>query len=488
MKFSSLLAAILVTAGPVLALGKGVSVSDLPHGELAESFLESMGRNPKAPRQLNTPESILADQFLVTSIGLFEVSIPVAALKRRSTSKDYRDICLALSEAQNEWVNWLGDGAKDGKTLSKSLSTLSTWIGDWDEEDLMDAGEGDFRDSLDLHHANEETRELSTELSQTFREASVVGEARKDLQPVKLVLMPDRKQFVEFVAYAGWYLPGARNSFWMPGCETWSFFHLNDFQVIALEYASPTAHSGDYTQSYSMKSKSPTGMEEQVVQIGLNKFLAYEHGEALPPSLVSSLALNLVTRLYGACHTRIDGDTRGKVTQKREVFVRGGRPEGGILPPNTAESRWRQNYGKDHYTPILKQAQKAGASAQKKRSKRYNAFQLEDEYGSNRYVTHAPLLGPSAGVEEVVPDAVYGDYLEFNRAYRSAFLYWLQHHGAKSKKKSAKAFGEFICQVSGSADVSISEIAESVYGKPLSNQDADKKSLEGSFLRWLSKQ
>ncbi len=203
------------------------------------------------------------------------------------------------------------------------------------------------------------------------------------------------------------------------------------------------------------------------------------------------MAINLVTQMFNQCTSRIDGDVRGKVTSSRSQFVRGGLSHGGILPPNSAESRWRENYGSKFYVPILKRVQSNGykeAKAKKLKLSKYNSFLLEMETGTGTYLTHAPLLGPSGGPTEEVDDDVYGDYLEFTRAYRCAFLHWLQHHGLKKEKDSKAAFGVFLSKLSGGIDgPGIAEIAEEIYGAPLSDSEASKKTLEGRFLKWVSK-
>ncbi|MFT7670474.1 MAG: hypothetical protein ACI8X5_003183 [Planctomycetota bacterium] len=492
MILATLLAAFTAASLPVSSLptfqDPSLAGSSVTFMEMAESFLKSVGRKPDASRQMASPEAILTENFLRAPIGLYDVWIPMSSLADKATAKNYVEVCAALCETQAEWVSWLGEGAKDGEALSDSLESYGKWIQKWDLPTLIGAQSSGENNTTNLMGADESVQSTSDNLARAFREASILGEARSKSESVKLVLMPNRKGFVEFIAYCGWYYPNSQDSYWRESVGTWSQFTLNDYQVIALEYASPGAAPGDYEASYSMKTKSPSGMQEQVAQLGLNRLLAYEHGGSLPPSLITGLSINLITKVYGACHTRIDGDTSGKVTQKREVFVRGGQSEGGVLPPNSAESRWRQDYGKKHYAPILQTAQKAGAGATKRKKEKYNSFLLKNDSGSKTYVTHAPLLGPSSGAPEIVPDAVYGDYLEFTRAYQSAFLYWLQHYGAKSKKKCPEAFGQFISRISGSDDLSIAAIAEEIYGKPLSDPEASKKSLEGAFLKWLSKQ
>lgn len=479
----------LLALAPVLSTPKPAApVDTLDYQELAASFLETMGR-PGAGREEAAPQALLDEAFLKSSLGLFDVWIPKADLTQRGTAEDYRDLCLALLNAQHEWMDWLGTGVPDRRTLAKDFKGLAKWVDGWGTAELGAALGAEAQNTTELFDADAKLRAQAQRVAHAFRSTAVLGQNRIGAAPVKLVLVPHRKDFVEFIAYAGWQLPGNRSSFWQRGIETWSHFYMNDFQVLALEYASPSTSPRDYGSSYSMKAKTPTGMEQQVVQLALNKLLAYEHGDSLPPSLITGLSINLVTRIYGGCYTRIDGDVRSRVTQKREVFVRGGRPEGGVLPPNTADSRWRVEHGKKHYVPILEQAQKAAAGNRKRGGDRYTAFELQSDSGSIRYTTRAPLLGPSAGEEEVFPDAVYGDYLEFTRAYPAAFLHWLQAHGAGSKKKSAQAFSEFLGQLnSGASAPTVAEVAEAVYGLPLSDPEASKKSLEGKFLRWIAKQ
>ncbi len=479
------LVAVSVPAAPLVA-------QDLPYADMAGRFLSSKGKEGASPAQ-TTPSAILADCFVKAEVGLFDLWIPADELEQKKAAKDFKIICAALAEAQAEWVEWLGKGASDGGALLEDIEQFEEWVDDWDSTELQDANESGQRNVLDLYDASEKTLAAMQRFSSSLRSKKVLGTgADAEEAPIKLVLMPSREGFVEFIAYGGLQYPRDQGNFWLPSIQNWSHFDLDDLRVLAMEYASPSARAGSYGESYDMRTKSPTGLEEQIVQFALNELLVHQHGDALPASLVSGLSINLVTRIYEACHSRIDGDTRGKVTAKREVFVRGGLPEGGILPPNSAESRWRQNYGRKYYAPILKQAQKAGATEAKHRrikNAKYNSFLLIRDSGTSDYLTHAPLLGSSGGPAEVVPDSVYGDYLEFTRAYRSAFLYWLQHHGEKSKKKAASAFGEFLCQLSGDADGrGIAEIAEQIYGAPLSDPKASKKSLEGRFLKWIAKQ
>ncbi len=209
----------------------------------------------------------------------------------------------------------------------------------------------------------------------------------------------------------------------------------------------------------------------------------------MPSEVIRGLSISMLIEMYGACYTRNDGDLRGRITHKREVFVRGGQSEGGRLPQNMAESRWRTDYGKHHYTRILKQVQKSGASSDKRNRHKYNSFLLVGDDEAARFVIHAPVFGAGSGEVETPPADVDGDYLEFLRAYNVAFLYWLQTAAAGSKKKSSAAFSALLgAQTTASGEHGLAAELEKVYGHPLSNAEVDTNCLEGRFIKWLSKQ
>ncbi len=482
-------ATALATLLPALPLAASPSADNLLYSELAQSFLASKGK-AEAKRNDTFPDTIIEEAFLEASVGVFQVWAPLDELQDLEAAKNYRDLCVALCQAQTGWIEWLGEGAKHGDELLENFATYQSWVEGWNPSLITAAGKKQQRDVRDIFAFPENVQASGQLIADALRHKRVLGDGIGQPKPIKLVLMPSRKGFVEFIAYGGHQFPNDQKNFWRPDIQNWTHFTLNDYMVMALEYASPASGPGEYLAAYDMNTKSKTGMQEQIVQMGLNQMLDHQHGDALPASLASGLAINLVTQIYDHCTSRIDGDIRGKVTSKRSVFVRGGLPQGGILPPNSAESRWRVNYGSKHYAPILKQVQASGAKeakSQKLKVDKYNCFLLELDNGSGTYLTQAPLLGPAGGPTEKLADAVYGDYLEFTRAYRCAFLHWLQYNGFKKEKDSLAAFGKFLGKLSGDLDgPGIAEIAEEIYGAPLSDAEASKKTLEGRFLKWIS--
>ena len=82
----------------------------------------------------------------------------------------------------------------------------------------------------------------------------------------------------------------------------------------------------------------PTGMQQQIAQLAGNAMIDNLFGDKIPPSLAGALSVNLVIDVYGECNTRVDGDLRARRMAAREFFVPGGASEGGVLPPNLADS------------------------------------------------------------------------------------------------------------------------------------------------------
>ncbi len=480
----------MLVSSLTLALACSISTPiehELPYQELADRFITEYDLSGKTPEEVDL--SLLLEQhFFSTRLGQFEVWIPGTALANKETARDYQAVCTALCVAQSHWIDWMGEEARDQKAVKAGFKALGKWVKGWKTSELGSAIQDGHSNALDLFKAKDKDRQLSAQLAKVMQSGSSIGTSMEVVSPVRLVLMPERKGFVEFLAFSGWLLPDQQPSFWIPGIQNWTEFRLNDLQVIALQYPATVQMEGDYEGSTSMKDRDVSGLEQQVVQLGINQLLAYQHGDALPTEVISGLSISMLIELYGTCHTRNDGDMRARHRAAREIFVSGGRSSGGRLPQNVAESRWRTDYGKNHYNRILKQVQKSGASSDKRNRHKYNSFLLIGDNESDRFVVHAPILG-DGGLTEEVPQSVSGDYLEFLRAYNVAFLYWVQTEAGGSKKKSAQAFSRLLSQIShAGAEQSFAATIEGVYGMPLSNSKLDTKSLEGRFLKWISKQ
>ena len=101
----------------------------------------------------------------------------------------------------------------------------------------------------------------------------------------------------------------------------------------------------------------------------------------------------------------------------------------------------------------------------------------------------APFLGELTLGKEQPPAQFSSDYMEFFRAYKTAFIHWLRTEGTGSKKTAPASFrtlGQKIAEGKGEAD--FEQLLEEVYGMPLTAEDGTPDSLEWKFLTWLSKQ
>ena len=100
------------------------------------------------------------------------------------------------------------------------------------------------------------------------------------------------------------------------------------------------------------------------------------------------------------------------------------------------------------------------------------------------------FLGSAAANTQAPPETFQGEFAELIRAYKSSFIYWLQTKSKGGEKASREKFAALLKKL---ADPNLQSDFEAVFkdvydGAPLSAPDADKTSLEGQFLIWLSKQ
>jgi hypothetical protein len=317
------------------------------------------------------------------------------------------------------------------------------------------------------------------------REASAELRGLASARIASLVLLPTREEFVEFAAAAALADPTMRPAFWAAGPELWTDYTFAGSLAIALEYASPRS-TEDYRLAISMTAKNPRGLREHVAVLAAAALLEAAYGGGLEPLFAGALANLLVLELFGELDTRADGDLRAHTTPGRSVFVPGGKPRGGKLPIHRADSRWRVLQGKDHFVGVLAACQVEGGAGAAERWERISAFAVRDDRGESPLVVRAPFLG--AGASEPPGEAYEGDYLEFLRAYRVAFLHWLRERAAPGAGESRRRFAALLYELR-SPGADLLAAFERVYEEPLSTADAPaiEASLEGKFLTWLSR-
>ncbi len=481
------LLAALVAALP-LVHAPASAAPQLPFEEIAQRILTAHGETGADAATFEL-DAFFGRHFCAIDLGLFELAIPARSLADRRWAQAFADVSTALLEAQRLWLARADPAQAVSKDVRADLSALLTWTSKWTPAELARAAAGEQR-ALRLALAPKDEIRQAAERARAAMLASRGLSGGRTLEgPVRLVLAPTRKEFVELLALAGWAKQDLRSIFWQPGVEEWLEFSVDDRKVIALEYTATGGAAGDYTASTPMDERSATGIQQQVVQLALLRLVDVYYAGGMPAELGKGLVMNLVVDQFGEIRTRVDGDLSANQTQKREVFVRGGASEGGRLPQNVAETRWRMDGGKDRYLRILRQVQRSGRSVREGSRNELARFLLQSRDESQRTVVSAPIFGAAAAEVGSPPDFVHGDFLEFLRAYQCGFVFWLQNHAAGSKKNSEQAFAQLLAALADPTNTAgVEEIVLTVYGAPLSDLECSPATLEGKFLRWLSTQ
>lgn len=459
---------------PVSTRGDNV----LDHEAIAARWLEAHDRDPAAVVPIDT---ILEEDFVRISLGPFDVYLPPRAVADAQESKLTVEVIEAVVGAQERWLEWLGGTSEE---TAANLALLAEWTADLKANDLRKCDVAAGGDLLEALAPGEEVlaaaRALSTQLSRG-------GHLGKEAQtpPTMLIVLPTRADFVEFICVIGHAESDWRHVYWSDGIVDWTHLDYAGRRLIALEFASPGAGE-DYEQSIPMKSRNADGLKEHVAQLATRSLLETSYGDTMDSVLAVALANNLVIDLYEEVDTRNDGDTKARSVGPQSVFIAGGNPGGGLLPPANADSRWREKKGKDYFVPVVREAQKQGGKKARSKLAKRSTFLLLDEAGGERFYAQGPFFGAET---ELPPDPFLADYAEFLRAYRAAFFHWLRENGAGDAEASHAAFATFLRAFAAKAGPAAfpEALAEAYAGVPLSNDALDDDSLEGRFLIWLAK-
>ena len=471
------------------ALGSAVDEpTALPFEDLAKRALAAHGHEATSPEGFDLAAFFEA-HYLVADLGLYELTMAVHRLKDKTWADSYGKIGGALLDAQLAWIERIDPGEERSKEARADIATLRRWVGKWPAGELGRASADSPGTVVQLLEAKEDIVAASARLRTAMLAGGGIADPRTLEDPVRIVLAPTRADFVELMALAGWAKPDLRSIFWQAGVDDWLEFSVDDRKVIALEYVANGRAAGDYAAGTSMNERAPTGMQQQVTQLALLRLVEAYYAGQMPVELGKGLVMNLVIDVFGEIRARVDGDLSSNVTQKREIFVAGGQSEGGRLPQNVAETRWRMDAGKDRCVRILRQVQKSGKGSREGSKNDLANFLLQSKDESERAIVSAPMFGAAAAEVKAPPAIVQGDYLEFVRAYQCGFVHWLQENGAGSRKASTAAWSKLLDALANPARTkSAEEIITELYEAPLSDADCSPNTLEGKFLRWLSTQ
>jgi hypothetical protein len=456
------------------------------HESRAQRFLERHGA-VSAPTDV---EALLAG-FAHVRIGHYQVLIPPHVLRDDTWLPSIQGALQRLLDSLLLWIEWLPDPPTDRRppsSLASDAKTLGTWIKGLKVRSFKNVGP-DRLELLEATGAKEKVVAAAAGLSGYFAGGGPLVARESELAPSRVVFTPSREDFVEFLCLVGMIDQRHRSSFWSGGPEIWTTCEFDGLRVLAFEYATPDA-ARDYTWSISMTGKNPRALNEHVVQVATRSLLDASFDGRMDPMLAAGLANDLVIELCGEVDTRSDGDSRATVIGETSTFVAGGNPTGGTLPPADASSRWREKKGEDYFVGVLRKAQKAGARSADEPWQKRASFPLLDDDQARTYVLHAPVLG--LGATDSPPEAFLGDYAEFLRAYRAAFLHWLMQRGGGSTNGSRAKFAQVLRGIAR-GELPLPAVFDEVYGAPLSSLSGEELfdepvSLEGRFLAWLAKQ
>jgi len=472
---AGILAASIAPASPQAVQGPDFN-------SLAQRFLSDHHLEEATPDTLDL-HKLLEENYLHASVGLFDLYFPV----RSANDLDhYQRLVGALARAQGKWLEWTEGVSTDSREASKDAKTLAKWADKWDLPRMQKKiGKGEL-DVLTVSGASSAVTKASGRLALSMERCNSLGLERENGPREPIVLIPDRTDFCRFLAFGGWLYPHHQSSFWDPSAPDWTHTYIDDVKILSTRFAGTRRGPGDLGASMSMDYRSSTGMEQQIVQLAINSMIANYYGDKVPPSLAGSLAVNLVIDLFGECSTRVDGDLRARRTSAREMFVPGGNPDGGILPPNMADSRWRDRHGADHFVGVLKNSMQK-PSHKKGAAATGGVFTLLNDSGRAKLNVQGPFLGAAASSESVQTDFL-GDQLEFLRSYRSCFMHWLQVKGKRSASKSGTAFATLLREMAlNESPELLGEVFAGIYDMPLSDLDRDMDNLESEFIAWLPK-
>ena len=205
---------------------------------------------------------------------------------------------------------------------------------------------------------------------------------RRD-RPAQVIFSPTRLDFIGLCSTIGWFDEPWRGSYWVEGVLLWTEMYWNDLQVIALQYP-PAQPGGDIERGTPMAEREGTGLLQHVVQRATHSLCWYAFARTLDPAFESGLAQEMVIAIYGENNTRSGGNGRGSTKEGWSQFVPGGMSQGGTLPPNNADSLWREDLGADHFVKVLKLSQRAGGKDARSADEKLPYFVIAHDDGTKK--------------------------------------------------------------------------------------------------------
>ena len=469
-----------LTPIPGVALGaRDGGEVDFP--KLARGWLDAHALDGKLASDTSLTE-LLDANYANAELGAFTVRFPRSFLADKAHFDDFEDTCRALVEVQAAWLDWLDAKGDDATRARADAAAILKWLGSL-KPSAASAKAPDFFSGF----AGWDAIKPSVEhLRDSFRSGAALGFKPFASTPQTLVISPTRQDFADLAAVMGHFDEGTRNVYWNQGLIGWTELAWNDLQVLSIQYPPVEPRGDDLSQGTGMNEREPTGLRQHVAQRGGIGLCWHSFGQVLDAAVEMGIAQALVIDIYRENNTRSGGGGRGSISAGTEAFIPGGNPNGGALPPTNADSSWRSNGGADYFHKVLRTAQTAGAKTAKSKDERIAYFQIMSDKGSDRRAVRAPFFGLTSGGKEVPPSEFMSDYMEFFRAYKTAFVHWMREEAAG--KESHAKFAQLLKTVNeaGSA-AGFDELTKEVYGVALSAAGPEVDSLEWRFLAQLAK-
>ena len=458
---------------------------------LGMAVIERAGLEDK-PIEEVSPEDLLETSFLTLRLGIFDLSLSKHSSEDQTKAGDFIALGGALLDIQAAFLGWLGESAPGYAEAKKDIKTLHGWLKSIRRKSVASIDE-DARGEVSGHlpKVAPEVIEAQARFGAYMASGAALSLEREGELVEPIILAPDRREFLELIGSFGLLYPDQEYIYHNNDVLIWTNTYCNDLTVVALEFANLGSSTSGAFGGLNMNSRSPSGMAQQIAQLSAGAMFDNLFGSKIPPSLAGSFAVNLVIEVFGECNTRVDGDLKSRRTEAREVFVPGGNPDGGILPPLLADSRWRSEHGADFYLTGLQGSQSAGSGQGKKKHQKLQFFEVMNDIENSSLYLQAPFLGTLAAERNlIIKDEYFGDAQEMFRAYRTAFAYWMKDKAVKKKKDGKRAFADLLTTLAQAepTDNVLEATIEKIYGKPLTSADPNsKEDLEGEFLHWLSR-
>lgn len=484
--------AVACAAGSLLALAPSIAAAQtpaptpVPFEDFAAQFRKAHGITATDPLTVDV-QALFARDWLVAPVGVFDLIYPRAGLEDKARQDQLRTLTVCLVEVQGQWVRWFGvDTASDA--LAGDLAALKKWVGSAKPQSAKLADPA--TDLWAYFGAGDKERALAERVRAGFADAAALGYRPSAETRPQILFTPTRREFLDVVSFFGWVDPDRQASFWDPGAARWSECFWNAIQVLSLEDPPVKADAQDPWAGTSMNSKAPTGVVEHVATRSAHSLCTTLFGYRLDPAFESGLCQNVAIALYGRNNSRSGGSGRGNSVDGWSMFVPGGNKNGGHLPGMSADSPWRSTAGADWFVKPLRDSQRVASKDASGGRDKISTFELTATDNVKRLFVRAPFLGLAASQKDVPAQEFLPDYLEFFRAYKSAFAHWLlEEGGGKNAKASHAKLAELLRNVAAATEGATFEtLLSECYSQPWSGQDAKPDSLEWSFLVWLSRQ